>query len=61
VTAIVSGPVSPAGRRSTACAGQTSIADRAEWDNHYIENWSLGFDLIILALTVRAVFVPSES
>ena len=22
--------------------GQTSIADRVEWDNHYIQNWSLG-------------------
>ena len=25
--------------------GQTSIADRVEWDNYYIRNWSLGFDL----------------
>jgi exopolysaccharide biosynthesis polyprenyl glycosylphosphotransferase len=32
--------------------GQTSLADRIEWDNHYIENWSLGLDLKILALTV---------
>jgi exopolysaccharide biosynthesis polyprenyl glycosylphosphotransferase len=29
--------------------GQTSIADRAEWDNYYIENWSLRLDLIVLA------------
>lgn len=35
--------------------GQTSIADRVEWDNHYIENWSLGLDLRVLALTVKAV------
>lgn len=35
--------------------GQTSIADRAEWDNHYIRNWSLGLDLRILALTVAEV------
>ncbi|WP_425003876.1 sugar transferase [Mycolicibacterium sp. S3B2] len=35
--------------------GQTSIADRAEWDNYYIENWSLALDLKILALTVVAV------
>jgi exopolysaccharide biosynthesis polyprenyl glycosylphosphotransferase len=34
--------------------GQTSIADRAEWDNYYIENWSLALDLKILALTVLA-------
>ena len=35
--------------------GQTSIADRAEWDNWYIENFSLWLDLKILALTVFAV------
>lgn len=40
--------------------GQTSIADRAEWDNYYIENWSLGLDLKILALTVVAVLRGSE-
>jgi lipopolysaccharide/colanic/teichoic acid biosynthesis glycosyltransferase len=31
--------------------GQTSIADRVEFDNYYIENWSLALDLWILALT----------
>ncbi len=35
--------------------GQTSIADRAEWDNYYIENFSLWLDLKILLLTVAAV------
>ncbi len=35
--------------------GQTSIADRVEWDNYYIENWSLGFDLRILVLTIAEV------
>ncbi|MFN8032417.1 MAG: sugar transferase [Mycobacterium sp.] len=40
--------------------GQTSIADRAEWDNYYIENWSLGLDLKILALTALAVLRRSE-
>jgi len=35
--------------------GQTSIADRAEWDNWYIENFSLWLDLKILVLTVAAV------
>lgn len=35
--------------------GQTSIADRAEWDNYYIENWSLTLDFKILLLTVLAV------
>ena len=40
--------------------GQTSIEDRAEWDNHYIEHWSLWLDLKILLLTVRAIFATSE-
>lgn len=40
--------------------GQTSIADRVEWDNYYIENWSLGLDLKILALTVGAVVRGAE-
>jgi exopolysaccharide biosynthesis polyprenyl glycosylphosphotransferase len=40
--------------------GQTSIADRAEWDNYYIENWSLLLDFKILVLTVLAVLRPTE-
>ena len=40
--------------------GQTSIADRAEFDNYYIENWSLRLDLKILLLTVLAVLRSSE-
>jgi exopolysaccharide biosynthesis polyprenyl glycosylphosphotransferase len=36
--------------------GQTSITDRVEWDNFYIQNWSLGLDLKILALTFAEVF-----
>jgi exopolysaccharide biosynthesis polyprenyl glycosylphosphotransferase len=36
--------------------GQTSIADRAEWDNYYIENFSLWLDAKILLMTVAAVF-----
>jgi exopolysaccharide biosynthesis polyprenyl glycosylphosphotransferase len=40
--------------------GQTSLADRVEWDNYYIEHWSLGLDLRILVLTVVAVLRPSE-
>jgi exopolysaccharide biosynthesis polyprenyl glycosylphosphotransferase len=35
--------------------GQTSIADRVEWDNYYIENWSLRFDLRIIVLTIAEV------
>jgi exopolysaccharide biosynthesis polyprenyl glycosylphosphotransferase len=40
--------------------GQTSIADRAEFDNYYIENWSLMLDLKILVLTVLAVLKSAE-
>ena len=35
--------------------GDTSIEDRAWFDNHYIENWSVGGDLLILARTAGAV------
>lgn len=35
--------------------GKTSLRDRIEWDNHYIENWSPWLDMKILMLTVRAV------
>jgi exopolysaccharide biosynthesis polyprenyl glycosylphosphotransferase len=35
--------------------GKTSLADRVEWDNYYIENWSLWLDLKILLLTAAAV------
>jgi exopolysaccharide biosynthesis polyprenyl glycosylphosphotransferase len=35
--------------------GQTSLQDRIEWDNFYIENWSPWLDLKILLLTPAAV------
>jgi exopolysaccharide biosynthesis polyprenyl glycosylphosphotransferase len=35
--------------------GKTSLADRVEWDNHYIENWSLWLDAKILLRTLVAV------
>jgi exopolysaccharide biosynthesis polyprenyl glycosylphosphotransferase len=35
--------------------GQTSLAERVEWDNHYIAHWSLALDLKILALTPAAL------
>jgi exopolysaccharide biosynthesis polyprenyl glycosylphosphotransferase len=40
--------------------GQTSLAERVEWDNYYIANWSLGLDVKILALTMVALFRASE-
>jgi exopolysaccharide biosynthesis polyprenyl glycosylphosphotransferase len=36
--------------------GRTSLADRAEWDNFYIENFSLWLDFKIAVRTVGAVF-----
>jgi lipopolysaccharide/colanic/teichoic acid biosynthesis glycosyltransferase len=36
--------------------GRTSLRDRVEWDNYYIENWSLSLDLKILILTLAAPF-----
>jgi exopolysaccharide biosynthesis polyprenyl glycosylphosphotransferase len=36
--------------------GQTSLADRIEWDNFYIENWSIWLDVKILIMTAAAVF-----
>jgi len=36
--------------------GKTSLADRVEWDNYYIENFSLWLDAKILLMTFAAVF-----
>jgi exopolysaccharide biosynthesis polyprenyl glycosylphosphotransferase len=40
--------------------GKTSLADRVEWDNYYIENWSLWLDLKIALRTVVAVLRSSR-
>ena len=41
--------------------GRTSLADRVEWDNYYIENWSLWLDVKILLLTALAIVRPSQA
>jgi exopolysaccharide biosynthesis polyprenyl glycosylphosphotransferase len=35
--------------------GKTSLRDRVEWDNYYIENWSAWLDLKILVLTTACI------
>ena len=37
--------------------GNTSLADRVEWDNYYIENFSLWLDLKIVLMTFAAIFM----
>lgn len=41
--------------------GDTSIGDRALYDNFYIQNWSVWLDIKILLLTVRAVIAGTGS
>ena len=41
--------------------GQTSLSDRVEWDNYYIENWSLWLDVKILLLTIIQIVRPSQA
>jgi exopolysaccharide biosynthesis polyprenyl glycosylphosphotransferase len=41
--------------------GDTSIGDRARFDNYYVENWSLWLDLTILLRTVTAVVAARGS
>jgi exopolysaccharide biosynthesis polyprenyl glycosylphosphotransferase len=41
--------------------GQTSLSDRVEWDNYYIENWSLWLDVKILLLTIIAIVRPAQA
>jgi exopolysaccharide biosynthesis polyprenyl glycosylphosphotransferase len=39
--------------------GKTSMVDRVEWDNYYIQNWSLWLDFKILLMTPAAVVLGS--
>jgi exopolysaccharide biosynthesis polyprenyl glycosylphosphotransferase len=41
--------------------GKTSIADRAEWDNYYIDNFSLWLDVKILLRTFVAVVAGAKA
>jgi exopolysaccharide biosynthesis polyprenyl glycosylphosphotransferase len=41
--------------------GDTSIAERARFDNYYIENWSFWLDVKILLRTVTSVLRPTGS
>jgi exopolysaccharide biosynthesis polyprenyl glycosylphosphotransferase len=40
--------------------GRTSLSDRLEWDNYYIQNWSLWLDCKILLMTLTAIFRQPE-
>ena len=40
--------------------GDTSIEDRARFDNYYIEYWSVWLDLLILARTLSSASVRSN-
>ena len=41
--------------------GKTSLTDRVEWDNYYIENFSLWLDVKIMLMTVAAVFTAYKT
>jgi lipopolysaccharide/colanic/teichoic acid biosynthesis glycosyltransferase len=41
--------------QSHGLRGDTPLDDRVEFDNWYIENWSIWLDLKILVLTIRQV------
>jgi exopolysaccharide biosynthesis polyprenyl glycosylphosphotransferase len=40
--------------------GQTSLAERVEWDNYYIAHWSLALDFKIALLTILALFRKAD-
>ena len=36
--------------------GDTSLEERTKYDLFYVENWSLGFDIKIILMTLRTLF-----
>jgi exopolysaccharide biosynthesis polyprenyl glycosylphosphotransferase len=46
--------------QTSGLRGQTSLSDRIELDNHYIQHWSMGLDLKILFATAGAVLRSGE-
>ncbi len=41
--------------------GDTSISDRARFDNYYIEHWSFWLDLVVLGRTVTSIVAEAAS
>ena len=41
--------------------GDTSITKRIEYDLYYIENWTLGFDIKIILLTIFKGFINKNA
>ena len=40
--------------------GKTSLPERVELDNYYIQNWSMGLDFKIFVRTFGAIVTPAE-
>jgi len=41
--------------------GEVPIEERTKYDRYYVENWSLGLDMKILLMTIRAVLFGKDS
>jgi exopolysaccharide biosynthesis polyprenyl glycosylphosphotransferase len=46
--------------QTSGLRGQTSLSERIDLDNHYIQNWSMALDLKILIWTIGAVVRSAE-
>jgi lipopolysaccharide/colanic/teichoic acid biosynthesis glycosyltransferase len=40
--------------------GRTSLEDRVEWDNYYVDNWSWRLDFAIVTRTIACVLGGSQ-